>query len=364
MRAAPRVGALQRQQRGAHEQQEGDHRRHRVARQPEAGSRGRPTAPNHVGLPGFSATRQKRSSHAQVGERPLDVIVGADRHAARHAHHVGRLQRPPQRGAVPSAVSGHVLGQDDPGRRQPAPAPPARGRWSCRCRPAAAASRAGSARRRWSAAPPAAPARRARSTRPMLASTPSAAGPSTVPAARSALARADVLAGAADVGAGLALGDPDHAVASPRPAPPAPPRRCPRAPRRRWRSAPRCPAPPRPANGWPARDSPVIAQLARGAGGHREAVHGRAGERRHLHGAGHGLGQDAAPRLGQRHVLGAKGGGTASSTMLAGGLDGQRARPRPHPLSNGARPEPFRSVAHRTIAPGTPAESKCLSPTV
>ena len=38
--------------------------------------------PNHVGLPGRSATRQKRSSTPSALERRLDVVVRADRHAA------------------------------------------------------------------------------------------------------------------------------------------------------------------------------------------------------------------------------------------------------------------------------------------
>ena len=60
-----------------------------------------PRRPNHSGLPGLIWTRQKTSSTPTALERRLDVIVRADRHAARDDQHVA-LQ--PGRHRVPRGL--------------------------------------------------------------------------------------------------------------------------------------------------------------------------------------------------------------------------------------------------------------------
>ena len=67
-----------------------------------------PRTPNHVGLPGPQRDAPEALLDAELGERGLDVVVRADRHAAREDHDVGGLERLADRVARRAGVVGHV----------------------------------------------------------------------------------------------------------------------------------------------------------------------------------------------------------------------------------------------------------------
>ena len=90
-----RVGALERAQRRPREQLERDHRRDRVARQPERVLSSR--TPNQNGLPGLRRTPQTSCSNPELEQCALHVVVWADGHAAGDAQHVGVLERAGER---------------------------------------------------------------------------------------------------------------------------------------------------------------------------------------------------------------------------------------------------------------------------
>ena len=90
-----RTRTLQRAQRGPCEELEGDHRRDGVARQPE--HQRRPAGAEPGRLAGLEAHPPEALLDAELGQRRLDVVVRADRHAAAHADHVRRVERSGER---------------------------------------------------------------------------------------------------------------------------------------------------------------------------------------------------------------------------------------------------------------------------
>ena len=273
----------------------------------ETGLPGRPNTsalgartPNHVGLPGRSATRQKSSSHAERRERGLDVVVRADRHAAGDEHDVGLVERAAQRGhgrargrrpraarrrprrrpRAASAASVERVGVVDlaraPAARPASTSSSPVARTATRGR-RAQRTRRGRRRRRRRARPGRAACPAAARTSPARRSSPA---PRTLsPAARrvaddderrrSRSTSSTGTTASAPVGQRRAGGDPDRlAVAE-------------RARRGRARRATR---PRSRARGPPAPRA------------HREAVHRAVGERRDVVGGGDVLGQHAAER--------------------------------------------------------------------
>ena len=92
------------------------------------------------GLAGAQADAPEALLHAQLGERGLDVVVRADRHAAGDDHHVGRVEhgrRAPSR--VSAAWSGTVSRAVTSARRPARPGRRGPSRSSCRSRPGRAA---------------------------------------------------------------------------------------------------------------------------------------------------------------------------------------------------------------------------------
>ena len=140
-------------------------RKHTTA---DTGLPGRPNTsvgsrvPNQTGLPGFSATRQKRSSTPSVASAGLTWSCGptdtppetATTSASSSAPASDRLAWPRDRRAPPRRAL--------PRRRPPRPARPARRRCCCGSGPGPGRLRARRARRRWRAPPPADGARTAR----------------------------------------------------------------------------------------------------------------------------------------------------------------------------------------------------------
>ena len=86
-----------------------------------------PATPNHSGLPGLWAIRQNTSRTPRREQRRLDVVVRADRDAARRDDHVGVSDRCRERRLGRIAVVAHHRGASQP--PPPPAAPGRRSRW-------------------------------------------------------------------------------------------------------------------------------------------------------------------------------------------------------------------------------------------
>ena len=262
-RADSGVRALERAHRGTREEVERDHRRDRVPGKPEDERAVADAEPRR--LSGLEPDAPEALFDAELGERRLDVVVRADRHAAADAHDVGRRERARQRRLRR--------------RRSRRPARSRRSTTSAPARSVCAASaversssviwpgpRSAPARRARRRSRPSRPAGRAR-TRPRRCRATRArrppAGPSSVPASMTMLAGVHVLAGATHVCAGVACGHADLAVALLGRARPERRRACPPAPRRRSRSGRPCPARAARTQGAPARRLTVDSERLR-----------------------------------------------------------------------------------------------------
>ena len=188
------VRALERAQGRPREQLEGDHRRHRVARQAE---RERSVAHAEPGGLARASGARPRSAPPRRASRsaPLHVVVRAHRHAARDAHHVGARERALERRARALGGVGRARARDQLRARARDLGGQGEARWSCRC------GRAPSGSPGCTSSSPVTTQRHARAARrsaararPSEAATPSSAGPSGVPARSTDVAGAHVLA--------------------------------------------------------------------------------------------------------------------------------------------------------------------------
>ena len=298
-------------ERRAGEELEADHRRHRVAGQPEHGRARSPDGPKANGLAGRMAICIQRMSPIAV-EHHLHEVDVAHRHAAAREDGVaGRRRRRGWRPRMASSSSAHEAEVDRRRRRPPRPARAAWAGWSRGSGPGPSGAPGGTSSSPVDSTPTRGRGWASTSVAPMPASTPRWPGVSTLAGGEHRVAGVQVVARGPHVQArrhlrldrhdgavGAALGALDHhdrvgAVGHRRAG--HDPHRLARR-RARGRRGGRPPPRPRPA-ARPARLG--------GAGGvgrpHGVAVHRRVGERRHVRRRRDGLGEHEPGRVGPGH---------------------------------------------------------------